>query len=253
MSSVKIKFIILCIMLPINFSFAKVSADLNNYNFLTEVYPPYNYESKGELQGISTDLLDIVFQDLGINKTKSDVVLFPWARAYAIVQKKPNSVLYSMTRTENREQLFKWAGPIIKTKVSLIANKSSKIKINDVSDINNYKVGAVRSDIGEQELLAKNVSKKNISIVTDLEQNIRKLTAKRIDILAYEESSVYWRIKMMGENPDDFETIYTLKEGDLYYAFSKETPDEVIGSFQKAIDKVKSSDKYQEILIKYLK
>jgi polar amino acid transport system substrate-binding protein len=35
-----------------------------------------------------------------------------WLDAYAIVQYLPNSALFNMTRTPEREALFQWVGPI---------------------------------------------------------------------------------------------------------------------------------------------
>ena len=51
----------------------------------------------------------------------------------------------------------------------------------------------------------------------------------------------------------EFEAVYLLKEGELFIAFHKSTPDSLIEKYQAALDKVKAGPKYQQILDKYLK
>ena len=67
-----------------------------------------------------------------------------------------------------------------------------------------------------------------------------------------------WFIKKNGYNVDDFETVYILKEADLYYAFHKDTPASLIQKFQNALDRLKiknnqNQSEYDKILNYYLK
>lgn len=229
-------------------SFA-ASTNINSYKILTESYPPYNYQEEGDLKGISVEILDKILEKIKADLSKNDVELLSWARAYNITLRKSDTMFFSTTRTDQRENLFKWVGPITKTEIALVTNKD--ITINKISDLKNYKIGVVRNDIGESLLYTNGVSRKNISAVDSLEQNIRKLDTKRIDLIAYESNVIFWKLKRMEYRVDDFKKVYKLSEGDLYYAFNKNTPESIIEKFQKALEELKEDGTVNKILSKY--
>ena len=118
----------------------------------TETYPPYNMKEDGKLTGLSIEVLNAVLKQLNSKQTIEDVLLTNWSRAYSIALKNNNSMVFSTTRTESREPLFKWVGPIVNTKVGAIALKDKKITINSIEDFNKYKIGAVLKDVGENNI-----------------------------------------------------------------------------------------------------
>jgi polar amino acid transport system substrate-binding protein len=237
--------------------FAHGSGNINDYNLMTEEYPPFNFENNNKFQGIAVDFLGKVLKKMGSEKTVEDIQLLPWANAFNQLQIKENSLLFSTTRTDERENKFKWAGPILETRVSIIAPKAKNIKIKYASDLNNFEIGVVRSDIGETLVKSIGVDDSNITPVSSLEQNIKKLVKGRIDLIAYDVNVVKWYLKSAGYNPADFKEVYVLKEGGLYYAFNKSTPDQLIEEFQAVVDKLKKRKNgisiYDEIKERYLK
>jgi len=229
-------------------------ADINKVKIFTENYPPYNMEVNGKLKGISVDILDAMFKIVNLNKTRDDIKLKPWATGYKIVSKKKNTMLFSTTRTQQREKLFKWVGPIIATEIGVIAPKSKHLKINKVTDLNNYKIGAVINDIGEQLLLENGIKKKNIKSVggkNPVVLNFQKMGKGRIDAFAYETNVAMYGAKSYRIDQNDFEVVYILKKGQLYYAFNKNTDDSIIKAYQDALDKIKADGTYKKILKKY--
>jgi hypothetical protein len=70
-------------------------------------------------------------------------------------------------------------------------------------------------------------------------RSINKLNFDRIDAWAYEKNVAFWEIKKNGFNSDDYQVVYNLFDGDLYYAFNIETPDELIFELQTALDEIK--------------
>ncbi|NNG02076.1 MAG: transporter substrate-binding domain-containing protein [Desulfobacteraceae bacterium] len=226
------------------------AASPNDFTYMTEQYPPFNFDDNGQIKGIGQDIMVEMMKKLGVSQP---VKMMPWANAYQQTLNKPNTCLFSMTRTEERDPLFKWVGPLSSTTVALTAMKSKNIKITSLADVNNYKVGVVRADIGEQLLLNGGVNAENLDATAKTLINIKKLQAGRIDMISYEENVTKWEIKNNGFNPDEFETVYILKEGELFYAFHKSTPDEIVRQFQKALDDLKADGTYQKILDQYLK
>ncbi|MGD9200821.1 MAG: ABC transporter substrate-binding protein [Chitinispirillia bacterium] len=221
---------------------------------ITETYPPFNFEQEGNLQGISVDIMGLILKKVDSKLTIKNIQLLPWSRGYKDVQNVKNTCLFSTTRTKERENLFKWVGPIISNKNVLIALKANNIKIRSIDDCKKYKIGVVSDDIGEQLLLKEGFKKEALDRIggtTAITQSIQKLIRGRIDMFSYSEAVVQWEIKNLKKNPGDFETVYTLSEGQLYYAFHKETSDEIISQMQGALDKLKKGAKINGIIKKY--
>ncbi|WP_222937511.1 substrate-binding periplasmic protein [Spartinivicinus ruber] len=216
------------------------SEELGKLTFITESYPPYNFETEGILKGISVDLLVAATQKVNKPVPRNKIKLYPWARGYRNAVDGPNIVLFATTRTEEREKLFKWAGPITATRIVLLAPKTSNITINSPDDLKKYKIAAIRDDVGEQLVVALGIDKSKIKSSANADSVVKKLASNKVDMWAYEENVARWFIKKNSLNNDDYATVYVLKEGELYYAFSKDVPDTVVATIQEGIDKVKA-------------
>ncbi|MBU2631115.1 MAG: ABC transporter substrate-binding protein [Proteobacteria bacterium] len=124
---------------------------------MTEEYAPYNFKKDGKVQGIAVDMMVEMLKKVGSSQTLDDIQLLPWARGYRNVQEMPNAVLFSTTRTKERENIFKWVCPINTLRTEVIALKSRNIKINSVQELLKYRIGCVRDDVGEQLIVAAGV------------------------------------------------------------------------------------------------
>ena len=229
------------------------AASVDDIVFMTEQYPPYNFEEHNELRGIAVDTLVLMLQGAGSKQTREDIKLLPWARGYNRVLSEPNTCLFSTTRTEEREHLFKWVGPIAPEVVGLIARKERNIKIGSVEDIEKHKVGTIRDDVAEQYLFIAGISLDDMERVAETILNIRKLNRGRIDLWAYDQNVAMWELKANGFNPVDYESVYVLGRKDQYFAFHKGTPDSVVQKLQAALDTLKADGEYEKILDGYLR
>jgi len=221
--------------------------------FMTEQYPPYNHEEDNKLQGIAVDTLALMLQRAGSKQTREDIEMLPWARGYKRVQLEPNTCLFSTTRTEEREDLFKWVGPIGPITVGLIARKERGIKIDSAEDMKKYKIGTIRDDVAELYLVNAGISVDNMDRVAETILNIKKLNRGRIDLWAYGESGAMWELKANGFSPADYESVHVLHSQELYFAFHKDTSDSAIAKLQAALDSIKADGEYDKILDRYLR
>ncbi len=230
------------------------SLQASDIKMMTENYPPYNMEVDGELQGLFIDVLDVMLKQMGSKQNKFDVELLSWSKAYSSALDIKDSVVFSATRTKSRENLFKWVGPISKTTIGITALKSKNIVIKSISDFKNYKIGAIKKDIGEILLLENGIDKSSIYIVdgtNSLATSFYKMERDKIDMLAYETKVAMYSADLNGYEVDDYEVIYTLEKNELYFAFNKQTSDEIIQKWQKALDEIKSNGIYDKIMKKY--
>ncbi len=223
-----------------------------NLRIMTEENAPFNFTSGSSYKGIAVDLLEIMLKDSGRSETIGNIEILPWARSYQEVQDKPNTLLFSMGRTESREDLFKWVGPIYSLQIGLIAKKDKNVKIGTMSDLKKYSTGTVRDGAPEQLLLKAGAKEGDLDRGSSLDANLKKLIAGRIDIVAFNVPAALYNLKKLGADLSNYEVVYVLKDLDLYYAFHSFTSAAILNSLQKALDKVKQSGEYDSIVAEYL-
>ena len=138
---------------------------------LTENLPNMNYLKNGELVGLSVDIVKEIQKRV---RSHSEIRVLPWARAYGLALKEENVVLFSITHTKARKDLFKWICPLITKRDILVGLKDSALVINNLEDAKNVKrIGTIRDDSKEQ--LLKKLGFKNLEPVSDEQKNARKL------------------------------------------------------------------------------
>ena len=82
----------------------------------------------------------------------NEIKVYPWARGYHLLETTRNTALFSTTRTESREYLFKWVGPLAEKKIGLFARKGSAAKPNSLDQAKAFMIGVQRGGVGMQYL-----------------------------------------------------------------------------------------------------
>jgi len=219
----------------ISVAYGLTPADLT---YMAEDYPPANFIEEGEIKGASVELLKLIWERMG--SPEQPIKIVPWARGYKLAQTEPHHVLFSMSRTDVREKLFKWVGPIFKARHILVGMRDTNKKIDSLEDAKAYKIGTIRDDIGELTLLRNGFDEEDLERVSKLEQNVRKLIRGRVDFICQSEDSVRDFIAMNGIDPNLFKTFLVVNVLENYYAFHVDTPDSLIQKFQTALDSLEN-------------
>jgi len=218
----------------------------SNFKIMTEEYPPFSYTEKGKITGLSTEIVVELASRIGHS---TDIKSVPWARGYGLVQKKENMILYSMVRSESRENLFKWVGPLAPLNYVFFAKKGNDIKLDSLEDAKGIgRIGTYKDDAAEIYLKANGFT--NIDSVVQDKLNLPKLLSGRIDLWAAGEVQGIQYAKDKGVE-DQIEKVLVINETQLYIAFSKSTSDVDISTWQKALDGMKEDGVYDTIVKKY--
>lgn len=206
--------------------------------YMTENYPPQNYQNEfGIVKGLSVTLLKEMWKEMGCPEQKIHV--YPWARGYLNIKTREKQCLFTMAHTKSRDTLFKWVGPISTSSVLLVGKKNgAKIVIDSLSQLNAYKVGVIRSDAGEQMLLSKKVSPKIMVKSVDMQGSLSNLLKGEVDLICI-GAQAYTKLSEQTSS-NVFYNVYTVDKNEDYFAFSKDTPDELIQKFQQALDAIKT-------------
>ena len=203
---------------------------------LTENLPPLNYLREGVLVGPSVEIVREIQRRTGSNE---EIKVFPWARAYQLALEKKNVVLFGTTHTKERENLFKWVGPLATKRDILLAKKGSELQVQSLEDAKKIqRIGTLRDDTRER--LLKKYGFTNLYSVSDEQNNAKKLMLGRIDLWAYKKPGWKTVCELAGINPNEFVEVLDLREIDVSIAFSRTTSDAVVNKWRNAFNEMLS-------------
>ncbi len=206
-----------------------------NLKIVTEELYPFNYTENGHVSGYSTE---IVLALLNITGYSGNIEVMPWKRSYNIALTEPNVLIYTITRNKERENLFKWVGPIASREISLFRLRSrSDIKVKTLADAKRYSIGSLMGSAVSNQLIKEGfIAGSNIFPLTDETRNIKKLLHGHIDLILINDWAMVGNSRRLGINMNQFEKVLEIDSSKSYYlAFSRQTPDSTVELFQQAL------------------
>jgi polar amino acid transport system substrate-binding protein len=216
---------------------------------LTEENPPLNYTEGKKLTGMGTE----VVREMGKRaKVKLDFEVMAWNAAYEKAQADKETCLYSTARLANRENAFKWVGPIAVNKWGLFALGGFKPEIKSLNDAKPFRIGGVARDAKTEFLRQWGVT--NIVEVDNDRLNPGKLTlnrkeAQKIDLWitsAATAKRVAERAKVPG-----IKLVYLVREEESFLACSPRTSAETLKALAAALEGMKKDGAYAKIIKRY--
>lgn len=210
--------------------------------FTTEDTPPYNFQKGGAITGSATDILNEMMKRTGI---KAGISVYPWERAYKMGLEDKDTCVYSTTRTEPREKLFKWVGPLTDNNWVMFAKADSKISAKSLADVKQYKIGGYQGDA--LSVYLKGEGYKVDEAMHD-EQNVKKLEAGRIEVWGSSSRGGPWLAKQAGVK---IKPLFTFKETQMYLACNKSVSDDQIARMNDAIKAMRADGSTDKIFKKY--
>lgn len=240
------------LILVLVFCFFGIAENSNaqKIRLVTENYPPFQIEEPGKpLSGFAIELVEAIKRYAGIN-VKTEV--YPWARAYKIALKYPNTFIFSIAKTKEREHLFKWVGEYFKATTSIYALKSrSDIIINSLENAKKFKIGTPRSDAGALFLESKGFNAEHLHYLVNQDQAITMLYLGRVDLNVNNNIGFMDALKRKNYDPQKFKNVFVISAMPLGIAANKNTPDILVQKIQTALEKVNSDGTYQKLMGKW--
>ena len=202
---------------------------------MTHQYAPFSFAKDGGVRGISADILVLLLEKIGSTQSREDFELHPWARAFKLLREQPNTVLFTVARTTEREQDFKCVAPILQNYFQMYALKERGIKIKRLQDLRKYKIGTIRDDVFEEKLAARaDMQVSDFQRATNNLQTIKQLRAGSTNLIVQNQDDLFKICRENGLRFEDYEPVFLIEKRELYYAFHKDTSSALIKTFQDA-------------------
>lgn len=207
----KLKHIIcvVCFMVVIN---SRADTENSDVRIVTEHLPPYQISKNNTLIG-GTVALEVqkLFE---IVSPTSAIEVMPWARTYKLALERPNTVIFSLVRTPEREDKFIWIGKVAQVTTEIIALKSSDLEpVKTLSELKNTRIGVKRQDAISTFLSEKGFEygKELVEIVYTV-STMRMLENRRVEAIPANRQIIEYYCQKAGCVLSDFKTIYVIKE-----------------------------------------
>lgn len=225
--------------------------------WMSEQYPPLNYSEDNVAKGLFVEILQAIWLKLHGNAAHSEIRMLPWARSYKLLQTTPNTALFAMSRTQERETLFKWVGPIDIPPIGIIASKAKHYRFSRIEElsqqIGNNKLGVVKDDSGEHYYRELGGDTDLLDRVSHGTQLLGMLGLGRLDAIAYSQMVAVYLMNQQELNPAEYELVLPLKSGAQgWFGFHKDTAQSTIDRYQQAFDQLNTDGTIERIRASYV-
>ena len=195
----------------------------------------------GNLTGLTVEVVQEIQKRVG---NTDPIQMLPWARGLKYLNEEPNTVLFSMARTAERNDLYQWVGPISETVMGLYAKADSTIQIKTLDDAKKVRaIGVYRDDLRDQYLTREGFT--NLDRTTEAVQSYKKLMLGRIDLFASSANEVaenrYINVKL----------VFPLLKAQVFIAVNHETDSAIVTRWDEALEAMKKDGSFKAIYHKY--
>ena len=207
------------------------------------------YQQNGNLKGPSAEIFKLLIK---YAKLEQGVEFYPWSRAYNIAENRPNTVIFSMVRTKEREDKFTWLIKVSGLVRAFISKKSiPQNYVNSIEQAKTKSVVAVRDSYSHNSLIKNGFSEnKNLYLVASIEEAISLFEQNKVELIYTDPNVVknyYLALKRKADNLIHYVLLPETRR-DGYIAINKNSDSILIKKLQKAAAQIELLESYQHFL-----
>ena len=219
----------------------------------TENLPPLNYQDEQGAQGFAVELLRLMAAEAGL---ALELHVLPWQRAVQKAEAEAGSLLFSLTRTPERETQFQWVGPIAQRRI-LVYRLASRddLRLARLEDLGNARIGVVRESATDRLLQAAGL-RPGVELEQGLDDatNVRKLLAGRMDYVTLLDWAAAWNLRQLRL---PYETLQVAMELDTtrsyWYGLRPDADPALVKKLQAALDAIRRDGRYERLRQRYFR
>ena len=220
--------------------------------FYTEHFPPYNFEHNGKIRGINADILQRACE---LAKLQCVMQSYPWLRAFELAQKDPQGGLFTIVKTPAREKLFHWIGPTASSKSYLYRLKRrTDIQLTRLEDAKKYAIAVAHGDIYEEYLLSKGFEHgKNLLQFRSKSAPVPLFLQGKVDLIIGSDIVIpAWLAAQQVSADVAVPALDISPSTNNYVALNLAIPEKTRTELQQAIDLLKESGEFNQIVQSYM-
>lgn len=208
---------------------------------VTELSPPNQTLINNQVVGTSTEIVNAIVDKANID---ADITLYPWARAYKMAYSKPNTLIYSIARTQERLPYFHWIGVVARFDMGFVKlTKRHDITVKHLAQAKKYRIAVQRDDLASQELKKMGFE---LIFTADIKNSYALLLAGKVDLIIDDPNYLHDMEEYLSTKKDSVEFVFAIDElaVDGYLAANINTSAHYIARLKAAYAKVAKSPLY---------
>jgi|GEM_PF-2516350 len=213
----------------------------DEFMVVTNIVPPIKEVQNGKLTGITGNVLIEVMERSG-HTLNPKVKITPISQALKIIESTSGTIYPGLALCPQREQNYKWVGPVYSIHSGIIAKKSRALNLPCLDAAKDLTIASVIDSAPEQRFLDTGIPKKQLIRFKTSREAINALVEGRADGLLMAVTPTYHMMREGNINPNDYETVLLLDTMKLYFAFNPDTDTETIQEIQQALNDLKKTD-----------
>ncbi|MEB0217251.1 MULTISPECIES: substrate-binding periplasmic protein [unclassified Undibacterium] len=227
-------------------------AAAQNLQILTEDWPPISFGNDQQVDGMAVEVVRALQKRIS-KAAGADAIIqvVPWARGYKTLLEEPNTLLFTVGRSDEREKLMTLLGPIAVSSTALWTRKGHAARLRALgAGMQKLKVGAYRASIFADTARRHGFSDIEQAPTPQIVANM--LFAKRFDLWVEGSFVVPSVLNDIGRQRDEVEKVSTLESLELFLAFSQQTSAATIKAWEEALRSLKKDGSFAKIYQKWL-
>ncbi|TXH97609.1 MAG: transporter substrate-binding domain-containing protein [Rheinheimera sp.] len=214
---------------------------------LTVEEPPASFhDSAGQPDGFVVDIVKALQRQL---KDNTLIELLPEGRAMLTAQQEPDVLLFSFSRTAEREALYHWLLPVLQKRWQIYLPAQSRLQLNSLADLRQLNaIGVVRGDVRESYLLQQGFT--NLVAVTSHQQNLQMLNSGRVDAIAGDSLELAYQLRQ-SQQATPLKLALTLRSSNVYLMMPKNADAGLVTRWQQAAKALQQSGELEQIAVQW--
>lgn len=220
------------------------------YLLVTEEWAPYNYRENNQLTGMATDIVQRI---MALTGDKFEVLFLPSMRSGLTLKTRPKTILYSMFRTAEREQMYKWVGPIVEESIHPYQLASAQPLVNTLEQLLRAPQLTTRhAGLIPDTLQARGFANLDKTATESLQLYRMLLAGRTALIVGDTDAGVAYYSRQLNIAPGTLRQVpVELYRSSLYIAFSRDSDDEVVAAWANALEQLRQSGELARIQARY--
>ena len=234
----------LCLWWSCNLS----SAESSGLRIITVEEPPASFAGlSGMPEGFVVDLVQAIQRQL---HDQTPLELMPEGRAMLTAQQEANVLLFSFSRTVEREDQFHWILPVLQKRWQVYLPAHSALALQNLADLRKLSaVGVVRGDVRESYLIQLGFT--NLVAVTSHQQNLQMLHNGRVQAIVSDSLELAYVLRQQNNKHTAPKLAMTLRSSHVYLIMPKNADARLVRLWQHAAQTLQQSGELEQIAVQW--
>jgi polar amino acid transport system substrate-binding protein len=213
---------------------------------ITVEEPPASFMLPGgQMDGFVVDVVKALQRQLN---DQNPLELMPEGRAMLTAQQESNVLLFSFSRTPERDASFHWLLPVLKKRWQIYLSVQSTLQLNNLADLRQLSsIGVVRGDVRESYLIQLGFT--NLVAVTSHQQNLQMLHTGRVQAIIADSLELAYVLRQQSDQYPEPKLAMTLRSSHVYLVMPKAADPGLVEHWQQAAKILQQRGELEQIAV----